>query len=102
MDTKQETQVCKVCGRELPLSRFCKSHLGVFKTCKECVQKKHVQTLADKKMARLKKDEVATARNMRLSEFEPRELMAELKRRGYEFTMKYTKVLIVDSKDIEI
>lgn len=38
-----EKKVCKVCGRELPLSHFRKNHLsqdGYVSTCTQCVTRK--------------------------------------------------------------
>lgn len=41
----EETKVCKVCGRELPLSKFQLSKSGSRKeTCNECIASKSAET----------------------------------------------------------
>ena len=99
---KKETQICKSCGKELPLSAYRSGRLGLLKTCKECVRQHQVKARLDKKIAMLQSDEVEKTKKMRLADFTPRELMAELKRRGYKFKMEYVETHIIDSKDIEI
>ena len=93
-------RVCKCCGRELPLTRFHATKIGVMKTCKDCVKKHQIEGHAKKKMADLKDEEVAKARKARLSEFTPRELMERLKELGYKFTMTYTEVHYIDSEKL--
>ena len=99
-EMKEQTQVCKCCGKELPLAMFGVSRLGRLKTCRDCTRKHQVQAKLNKKLSKFQGDEVEKARKMRLADFTPRELMSELKRRGYEFTMKYTETHIINSKDI--
>jgi hypothetical protein len=84
----EETKKCKCCGRELPLSEFTKGKFGVFSTCKECVNKKRVDTIDAKKHHRDLEQEIANAKKMRLADFTPRDLMEELARRGIEGTMR--------------
>ena len=97
-----ETKKCKQCGRELPLSEFTKKHFGVAHLCKECTAKRITEAKANKKRQMDLEHELANARNLRIQDFKPRELMAELKRRGYEFRIEYTETHIIDSKDIEV
>lgn len=52
------------------------------------------------KMSDNREKEKADARNLRITDFTPRELMVELKRRGYEFTMKYTETHIISSEKL--
>ena len=99
---ERQTQVCKCCGKELPLEMFRVSKLGRFQTCKDCVSENHKKSIAAKKFSEQAKEEADKARRMRLSDFTPRELMAELKRRGYKFTMEFVETHIINSKDIEI
>lgn len=84
MEQEQETRTCKRCGRELPMSEFTRNMHGITHVCKECFrqarQAKHKQ--ADE-IAELKKA-IEDARQASLENFSPRELMAELYRRGYE------------------
>ena len=88
-----ETRFCKDCGQEKPLVDFWKNKRGYTHTCKDCVMKTQ---------SRNRTENIAKYKNMALSQFTPRELMDELKRRGYEFQMKFTEVRIIDSKNIEI
>lgn len=97
-----QTQVCKCCGRELPLDNFRVSRLGRLHTCMDCTRQNQVKARLDKKLAEENKKKAIDARVLRLCDFSPRELMAELKRRGYKFKMEYTETHIIDSKDIEI
>ena len=88
-----ETKICAHCGNELPLSDFRKTKWGGFtSTCNKCMTEKRVARMSDNK-----EKEKADARNLRIQDFTPRELMVELKRRGYEFTMKYTETHIISS-----
>lgn len=102
LKTEKQTQVCKCCGKELPLEMFRVSKLGRFQTCKDCVSKNHKKSIAAKKFSEQAMEEADKARRMRLADFTPRELMAELKRRGYKFTMEYIETHVINSKDIEI
>lgn len=102
MKEMEEMQVCKCCGKELPLSMYRSSRLGRLKTCKECTRKHQIETRLDKKIAKLKEKDAIDARSLRLKDFTPRELMAELKRRGFKFTMEYVETHVINSNDIEI
>lgn len=97
-----QTQICKCCGKELPLSAYRSGRLGLLKTCKECVRNHQIQSKLDKKIARIQDNEVENAKKARLADFTPRELMAELKRRGYEFTMTYTEVHTIKSDSLDV
>lgn len=88
-----ETKICAHCGNELPLSDFRRTKWGGFaSTCNKCMTEKRVARMSDNK-----EKAKADARNLRIQDFTPRELMTELKRRGYEFTMKYTEVHVISS-----
>ena len=69
-------QICKVCGQSKPVTEFWKNRFGVTHTCKECAKKKKAEVM---KNLREKK------RQSGLSDYSPRELLAELKRRGYRW-----------------
>lgn len=78
-----ETKVCKVCGKELPLSEFKVTALspnGVNTCNKCCVEKARLSRGKNKKG-----DE-----NSALSNFSPRELIEELRVRGYKGKLYYT------------
>lgn len=103
---ENKTKVCKCCGKELPISEFRKGKASgvefVVSVCKTCMRNKLIEGHAKRKEQKSHEQELAEAKVMRLSDFTPRELMVELKRRGYEFKMEYTETHIINSKDIEI
>lgn len=92
----EEKRICKQCGKELPLKDFYRNKYGFTNVCKVCAN-------ANRSSKRKKKDEVAelkrqleTCRLLRISQFSPRELMAELYRQGYDGTLTYTETHTVD------
>ena len=93
-----ETKVCSCCGKELPLTEFAvrgirglKGEKKLTSFCKSCMQKKVSEGRSKK---------IDSVKEMRLKDFTPRELMQELKRRGYEFEMTYTEVHTISSKTL--
>ncbi len=91
---EQETvKTCKCCNRTLDISNFKKGRWGYVSVCDEC-DKQH---RAENRQARIdeqkKKVENVRAENRQLclADFSPRELMTELKRRGYEGTLTYVE-----------
>lgn len=82
-----ETKVCKVCGQELPLSEFRKSLLvpNGIATCKKCVNDKIKKTKLFK--------ETTGSTNTELAKFTPRELIEELKSRGYKGKLYVTRTI---------
>lgn len=75
-----ETKVYKVCGQELPLSEFRKSPFATngIATCKKCVSEK-IKTTG--------------STNSELAKFTPRELIEELKSRGYKGKLYVTRTI---------
>ena len=78
-ETTVKTKVCSACKQELPLTDFYKNAAlkdGYSHYCKACVKEKN-----------RKKNEVhglvKVYTNPELAKFQPRDLMAELKARGY-------------------
>lgn len=102
-----ETKVCKHCGRELPLSDFytnSKAKDGYATYCKVCSNAISVEC-ARKRKARKKEEAKENERiefekkykiytNRELAKFTPRELMLELKARGYVGTLLYEEVIV--------
>lgn len=82
-----ETKVCKVCGQELPLSEFRKSPFATngIATCNKCMNEKIKKTKLFKK--------ITSSTNRELSKFTPRELIEELKLRGYKGKLYVTRTI---------
>lgn len=95
-----ETKVCKECGKELPIDMFRVTHLGRRNTCNDCVTKKIVKTKECKKQAKENLQQVQDARTLRLSDFTPREMMQELRRRGYIGKLYYTITQTIDLENL--
>lgn len=91
-----ETKVCSTCGRELPTTEFYhkKGTLdGLQSQCKECHKESCRRSYANKKkQATLGCYSPVKKHNEELQKFTPRELLAELKARGYVWKeMTYTQ-----------
>ena len=102
-----ETFVCKNCGKVVAVSeaRWHGTRNGgraMIQLCRGCFDEKQRQgkEKAKAKMYAEMERKVGDAKQSRLSEFTPRELMEELKRRGYEFTMRYVETHIIKSDDL--
>ena len=96
---EQETKICKRCGRELPISNFKTTRWGGrVSVCTECATNKLRENKRKKLDEQKQKveDVMAENRQLCLADFTPRELMAELKRRGYEGTLTYVETHIID------
>lgn len=91
-DTAGPTKVCRHCGKEKPTSQFHSSNRsadGLQTYCKEC---KKVLARQRTVMRRVKD---ATGLNPELADFQPRELIAELRARGFYGELKYINVIKV-------
>ena len=106
-----KTKVCKKCGRELPLSEFYKksnSRDGLQSNCKECSNKmssEYAKKSRERKKARMveeeriefeKKYKIYTCKE--LAPFTPRELMLELKARGYTGDLLYQEIKVTEHR----
>ena len=96
---EQETlKTCKCCGRTLDISNFKKGRWGYTSICNECEtrhrREKRQQRISERKQK--VEDVRAENRQLCLSDFTPRELMAELKRRGYEGKLTYIETHTID------
>lgn len=87
---------CKRCGRELDESEFHKHKMtkdGLQPYCKEC-QRELNRMRVKPKMPMLKIPQIGGGKvNPELAAFTPRQLMEELKARGYTGELKYTQVI---------
>lgn len=82
-----KTRTCKCCGEEKPLEEFMRGAFGYMSLCKKC----HHQKSMEGKMRK-------AAENSKnpLEKFTPRELLAELKRRGY----RWQKMEVTITQDV--
>lgn len=106
-----ETKVCKKCGRELPISDFYtngKAKDGLATYCKECSNVLSVE-YARKRRARKKEEAKENERIAfeskykiytckELAPFTPRELMLELKARGYTGDLLYQEIKVTEHR----
>lgn len=97
-----ETKVYERCGREFPIENFKVTRWGTHsKICNDCVQAKCRETKEKSvsgDVARLE-EELKKARQLRIHEFTPRELIEELKRRGYTGKLEYVETHVIDMEN---
>ena len=102
-----ETKICKKCGQELPLENFSKNAKmkdGLQNHCRACAseysrqfwQRKKAKKKENERIEFEKKYKVYTNRD--LAKFTPRELMLELKARGYEGELLFREVKVTEHK----
>ena len=99
-----ETKICVCCGKVLPIENFGRnkqSSDGRMVTCKECTNKRYRENYRKRKSIVTPSASSSTAatksklddngRNPDLSKFHARELIAELKARGYKGEIFYVQ-----------
>lgn len=106
-----ETKVCSKCGRELPIESFGKNHTckdGRCGTCKDCKaayakewqkknrERKKAKKIEEERIAFESKYKIYTCKE--LAPFTPRELMLELKARGYTGDLLYQEVKVTEHR----
>lgn len=89
-----ETKICKKCGKELPVDKFYKNKSqkdGFGYYCKDCV---NAYKSSKKNQCRWGGGKLTKVfANPGLAKFKPRELIEELKARGYKGTLTYEQVI---------
>lgn len=87
--TTMETKICRICGEEKPITDFPRNYLfkdGYNTLCKCCANaRQRANYHAQKKMP--------NGANPALADFTPRELIEELRARGYKETLEFTKTI---------
>lgn len=96
----EEMNTCKCCGTQKPLSEFNKNAWGYKNVCRECENKHRDENRKERKRLREQALDAMNARTLKLNDFSPRELMAELKRRGYDGELTYTRVEKINLADM--
>lgn len=92
--TTTTTKICRVCGKEKPISEFGKNSQykdGVDSRCKDC-RNAYAKGWYNGNATSHKQ---ATNTNPSLSNFTPRELIDELRARGYKGTLTFTKQIVL-------
>lgn len=89
-----KTKVCTKCGKELPITQFSlnpKSHDGRLSICKTCHSQSIAAGHAKKKEAKSMALPIKGIEggNPELAKFTPRQLMEELRSRGFEGELTY-------------
>lgn len=98
-----ETKVCKKCGRELSVENFAVNRSnkdGLQAECREC-RATYMHEYWERKKAKKKENEriefekkFKIYTNKELAKFTPREMILELKARGYVGTLLYEEVIV--------
>ena len=102
-----ETKICNKCGRELPIDSFSKNARtadGLQRHCKECASayskssyvKRQAKKKENERIEFEKKFKVYTHKD--LAVFTPRELMLELKARGYEGELIFIERIVKEHR----
>ena len=102
MENLQDKKSCACCGQVKTLDNFKMSRFGYrVSVCTECANKKRNETLAQKKKDAAKKmmeeQQKLSEREELLRSFTPRELMAELSRRGYKGELTFTQTIDINN-----
>lgn len=85
------------------MENFTRGGFGLLKTCKECKGKIQRENQGKKKASELEdmRRQLQEARALRLKDFQPRELMIELRERGYKGTLTYVERHVIDISKVD-
>lgn len=95
-----ETRICKCCGRELPLEKFNKNAFGYTHVCNECTSKNRSEAAKRRNEMKAKIADAENARNLRLQDFTPRELIKRLRDLGYTGKLNYVETHVIDLENL--
>lgn len=90
MDEKLQTKQCCRCGRVLPAREFYKNQKskdGLASWCKNCMKERDRERRVNARLYETRGG---------LESYTPRQLMAELAKRGYKGTLTFTETRTVD------
>lgn len=90
-----ETKICRKCGKELSIDNFYKDRSaedGLRCYCKACIKAYNASKKTDTERRR-GEGLTKVFTNPDLAKFKPRELIEELKARGYKGTLTYEQVI---------
>jgi hypothetical protein len=102
-----ETKICKKCGQELPIENFSKNSKakdGLQGHCKKCALEYAKASYAKRKERRKENERIEFEKkfkiytNRELAKFTPRELMLELKARGFEGDLLFREVKVTEHR----
>lgn len=95
VEKEMATKVCSHCGRELPVSEFNKrsaSSDGLQHWCRDCMHKSYSESYKRRVVvSSLSHDDASNP----LASFKLRELIEELRRRGYKGKLTYTHEILL-------
>lgn len=102
-----ETKICSKCGRELLIEHYNKNSKlkdGLQRHCKDCAREYARVSYENKKAKKVENERIEFEKkykiytNKDLAKFNPRELMLELKARGYEGELLYKEIKVTEHR----